>query len=137
MNKAVYLAGPMEGVSREAMTGWRIKFIAEASRHGIICLDPTRRVEYHQEAGLDYARFVFTKDLQDIDKSAVVFVDARRGSGRGTGTSMEAMYAWMNKKPIIVWADPGDFRHPFYESMQTVRVESLEDGITSTASFFL
>ena len=137
MSKTVYLAGPMEGLTREEMTGWRKEFIMQTSRSGITCLDPTRRVEFHQGDSLDYARFVFRKDLSDIDQADVVFVDARRNSGRGTGTSMEAMYAWVYNKPIVVWSDPGDFRHPFYESMQTMHVESLELGIMATTSFFL
>lgn len=136
MSKTIYVAGPMEGLTEEQMTGWRREFKHKLYGYGLTILDPTRRQPYHQEDSIDRARFVFKKDLKDIDESDLVFFDIRYGAGRGTGTSMEAMYAWMKMKPMITWANPGDFKHPFYQSMETIRVESLDSGIVAVKQFF-
>ena len=136
MSKTIYVAGPMEGLTEEQMTGWRKEFTHKLHGYGLTILDPTRRQPYHQEDSIGRARFVFKKDLKDIDESDLVFFDIRYNAGRGTGTSMEAMYAWMKMKPIITWANPGDFKHPFYQSMETIRVESLDSGIVAVKQFF-
>jgi nucleoside 2-deoxyribosyltransferase len=103
MSKTIYIAGPMEGITVEQMTGWRNEFKDKLSGYGITILDPTRRMPFHSKDGIDRARFIFQKDLKDIDASDIVFFDIRYNAGRGTGTSMEAMYAWMKMKPIITW----------------------------------
>lgn len=130
----IYLAGPMEGLTAEQMQGWRKEMTAQLAWLQIY--DPTRRIEYHSGDGINRARFLFQMDLKDIDESDIIFVDARAKAGRGTGTSMEVMYAWMKQKPIIVWADPEDFHHPFYQAMETYRVYSISEGVQIIKAFF-
>jgi nucleoside 2-deoxyribosyltransferase len=134
----IYLAGPMEGLTASAMTGWRLqaKSIAELWRYDVALLDPCRRVTFHERMGDDnYARLLFRADLRDIDESTCIVADARRCSGKGTGTSMELMYAWTRGKPLFLWVDEGDPQHPFYTSMATGIYYSLKDAMEAARSF--
>jgi hypothetical protein len=51
MKNQVYLAGPMEDCSPEAMTNWRIRAGEAFEMAGISYLDPTRRVSFHDQLG--------------------------------------------------------------------------------------
>ena len=74
--------------------------------------------------------------MQDIANSTVVLADIRRGSGRGTGTSMELMFAHMKNKVIILWADEGDLIHPFYESIYTEKHYTLNDCLEAISYYY-
>lgn len=127
MNKKslVYLAGPMEGLSANEMTGWRLQMADYLTFDGIACLDPCRRKVFHGSEDLNLARMLFRCDLRDIDNSDYLFADVRRDKGRAAGTHMEIMYAWTKDKPIILWQDPTDPPHPFYMSVATVIVQDM------------
>jgi nucleoside 2-deoxyribosyltransferase len=111
---------------------------------GINSLDPTRRVSFHEELFLsekqtesqNTCRRIFKMDMQDIANSTVVLADVRRSSGRGTGTSMELMFAHTKNKIIILWADKDDYIHPFYESIYTEKYFSLEKCIDSITYYY-
>jgi len=79
---------------------------------------------------------IFKQDLHDIASSRVVLADVRRSSGRGTGTSMELMFAHMKNKIIILWADEGDLIHPFYEAMATEKHYNLEDAVYAVLEYY-
>jgi len=141
----VYLAGPMEDCTETHMTGWRQEAAKDLDMAGIESLDPTRRVQFHKDmtklndrATLDQSmcRRIFKMDLQDIAASTVVLADVRRSSGRGTGTSMELMFAHMKNKVIILWTDEEDIPHPFYESIYTEKHTSIEDCIEAIAFYY-
>jgi nucleoside 2-deoxyribosyltransferase len=124
----------MEGLTKEEMTGWRNELQSLVNPHPehylriATFLDPCRRLAFH-ECGRDLntCKRIFTSDLRDIDASDLIVIDARRKQGRGTGTAMEAMYAWTKQKPFILWQDEWDSIHPFYESMCYQKVTSLAD----------
>jgi nucleoside 2-deoxyribosyltransferase len=130
MKNTVYIAGPMEGLSQSEMTGWRKEFTELANDlHVVDVKDPTRRIPFRSDDTINQARMVFRADLMDINNSAVVFLDLRKGKGYAWGTAMEAMYAWQANKPLIIWTNQEDPRHPFIESMATAVVHSLQDGV--------
>ena len=71
----VYLAGPMEDCSEEWMKSWREYMSFELEQSGILCLDPTRRVSFHDQLGehiqditktTNICKRIFKQDLQDI-----------------------------------------------------------------------
>jgi nucleoside 2-deoxyribosyltransferase len=132
----VYLAGPMEGCTKEGMTGWRGLAKHRLEAWGIHCLDPTRRTPFH-ETGREpqLARVLFYADIRDIDQSDLVLADVRVDSGRGSGTSMELMYSWMNKKPIVLVANTSDPVHPFHEVMQMSRHATVEQATDMILKF--
>ena len=145
MKDQVYLAGPMEDCSEDHMTGWRQLTANALKLSDINTLDPTRRVSFHDQLGenlqdltktMNTCKRIFKQDLQDIAESKVVLADVRRSSGRGTGTSMELMFAHTKNKIIILWADEGDFIHPFYEAMATEKHYSLEEAVDSVRLYY-
>ena len=144
MKNYVYLAGPMEDCTKEHMTGWRSYTKNKLSQIEIDSLDPTRRVSFHNELYLgeqhtpvqSVCRRIFKMDMQDIANSTVVLADVRRDSGRGTGTSMELMFAHMKNKIIILWADKDDLIHPFYESIYTEKYFELEDCLDAITNYY-
>jgi len=145
MKDQVYLAGPMEDCSTDHMTGWRQLTADALELSDINTLDPTRRVSFHDQLGenlqdltktMNTCKRIFKQDLQDIAESKVVLADVRRSSGRGTGTSMELMFAHTKNKIIILWADEGDFIHPFYEAMATEKHYSLEEAVDSVRLYY-
>ena len=145
MKDQVYLAGPMEDCSEDHMTGWRQLTANALKLSDINSLDPTRRVSFHDQLGenlenvtktMNTCKRIFKQDLQDIAESKVVLADVRRDSGRGTGTSMELMFAHMKNKIIILWANEGDYIHPFYEAMATEKHYSLEEAVESVRLYY-
>ena len=145
MKDQVYLAGPMEDCTEDHMTSWRWVVSDALDLSDINTLDPTRRVSFHDQLGdslenvtktMNTCKRIFKQDLQDIAESKIVLADVRRDSGRGTGTSMELMFAHMKNKIIILWANEGDFIHPFYEAMATEKHYSLEEAIDSVRLYY-
>jgi len=141
----VYLAGPMEDCSKDDMTGWRNIAAKQLDVFEIPSLDPTRRVSFHDQLdhqlqdeyrGMNICRRIFKQDLQDIADSRVILADVRRSSGRGTGTSMELMFAHTKNKIIILWADKDDFPHPFIEAIATEKYYDLEEAIEAAGSYY-
>jgi len=147
MKEAVYLAGPMEDCSKDHMIGWRQTATEAFEVAGLITRDPTRRVSFHDQMyadqhlqdsvkNMNLCKRIFKQDLQDIAESRVILADVRRASGRGTGTSMELMFGHTKNKIIILWADPEDSIHPFYEAMYSEKHYSLEEAIEAVVEYY-
>lgn len=147
----VYLAGPMEDCTHEQMTNWRIisKDVIEINNRTrdfeIGVLDPTRRVSFHDQMegtlqgtvkNMNICKRIFKQDLEDIARSKVILADVRRSSGKGTGTSMELMFAHMKNKIIIMFGDEEDFVHPFYEAIYTEKYYNLADALNGVMEYF-
>ena len=49
---------------------------------------------------------------------------------------MELMFAHTKNKIIILWADEGDYIHPFYEAMATEKHYSLEEAVDSVRLYY-
>jgi len=145
MKDYVYLAGPMEDCTKEMMMQWRQAATDHLYHSDIQTLDPTRRVNFHDQLTenlqdvtktMNTCKRIFKQDLQDIANSKVVLADVRRNSGRGTGTSMELMFAHTKNKIIILWAQEDDFIHPFYEAMATEKHYSFYDAVDAVKEYF-
>lgn len=144
LNNYVYLAGPMEDLSIKDMVGWRKQVRDVLDDAGIDCLDPTRRVSFHQQLvdlsetdqPMNTCRRIFKQDLQDIADSTVVLADVRRSSGKGMGTSMELMFAHLKNKIIILVADKDDAIHPFLESIYTEKHFTFEAATTAVRAYY-
>jgi len=145
MKDYVYLAGPMEDAQYEDMVGWRKYATASLLTHDINCLDPTRRVSYHEELQgvlgaerrvMNVSRRIFKQDMKDIASSRVILADIRRSSGRGTGTSMELMFGHTEHKIMIMWGSKEDFPHPFIQSMATEIHYDLDEAIEAVKGYY-
>jgi len=137
-----YLAGPIEGCNREAMVAWRSHAEAFLLLHSQKVFNPTRRIEFHiQLNDSSYSNSnnicnrIVKQDLADIDKCNIIIADVRRASGKGTGTSMELMYAHTKGKIIILWADEEDILHPFYEYVSTEKHFILNECLEAALNY--
>jgi len=129
----------------EDMIAWRREAADILLYNKIDCLDPTRRIAFHtqlqgvvgdQIRTMNVCRRIFKQDMQDIADSRVVLADIRRSSGRGTGTSMELMFAHTENKIIILWADPEDKPHPFINSVATEIHYTLEEACEAIKDYY-
>jgi len=154
MKDYIYLAGPMEDKTHVEMMQWRRTAQDLLRLTEIIVLNPTRRISFHDQIKgiedpepeketlqegiktLNVCRRIFKQDLQDIAKSKVVIADVRRKAGRGTGTSMELMFAHMKNKIIILWADADDYVHPFYEAIFTEKHTELGEAVHAAKEYY-
>ena len=115
--KTVYLAGPMENVSKEEQSSWRQYVKSYLVDKGWNVLDPCRRC--HDKEDMDNKR-IFELDLQDIRQSQLVIADLRRGDREAHGTAMEVFYAYYDRRiPVIGWAIKDQRKHPFLEACVT------------------
>jgi nucleoside 2-deoxyribosyltransferase len=89
----IYLAGPINGCTDEQANGWRSRVKALHAD----CLDPMSRDYRGKES--DSVAEIVEGDKSDIDQCDAVLVYFERPS---VGTSMEVLYAWERKKPVIV-----------------------------------
>ena len=70
--RGVYLAGPMAGFTGKEMKGWRDVATEQLEAADVPCLDPTRRISFHEQSlddnGLsdNIANRIFRQDLRDI-----------------------------------------------------------------------
>ena len=134
----------MEDCTKTWMKEWRTQASNTLAQLEIDTLDPTRRVSFHDELYLgethtpvqSTCRRIFKMDMQDIANSTVVLADVRRSSGRGTGTSMELMFAHIKNKIIILWADENDLIHPFYESIYTEKYFTLDECLEAITYYY-
>jgi nucleoside 2-deoxyribosyltransferase len=90
----IYLAGPIFGRVDSQCRVWREWFIENS---GFDCLNPMCR-DYRGMEDANVSEIV-ELDKKDIDSCDVIVVMYDKPS---VGTSMEVLYAWERKKPVIV-----------------------------------
>lgn len=120
--RTVYLAGPMEHVSRESACEWRT--IVKANLSGMWdVLDPCRRK--HSGHPLEMKR-IFELDLRDIRESDIVLANLGNPKLAKHGTAMEVFYAAHTLRiPVVAFGkEETDALHPFFESLVTEWTET-------------
>jgi len=131
----VYLCGPMEGLSDSEMTVWR-KRLTEKLEGISDVKDPCRRKKFHdQPYSMNLAKRITTMDLQDIDKSDLVFANFANERHIGRGSSMEVMYAAMKGK-IVITVVPKGYNHPFLDHLSTEVHTEMDEAIESTINYY-
>jgi hypothetical protein len=139
MTDYVYLAGPMEGLTHEQMTEWRVQ-VKTNPRLKDRVLDPCDRVAFHTQTG-DQAqlakRIVFLDEL-DIKRSRVVLMNLSQIKELGLrawGSICELTYAYHLGVPVVlVLPEPTD--HPFVLTYATEIYYDLDSAIAATTSYF-
>lgn len=100
----IYLAGPMDFVSKECSEGWRndvtIHFQSYIEQGLVTLLNPCRRPH-----GCDLTpREVYKLDIMDVKECDMILADIRYSPRENTGTSCEMFYCHeILKKPVIGW----------------------------------
>lgn len=115
----IYLAGPINGCTDAQANDWRTEAKKSLPDH----LDPMARDYRGKEA--ESVNEIVEGDKADIDSCDAVLVWFERPS---VGTSMEVLYAWERKKPVVAVNKSGKPIGPWLAYHSTV-VDSLEDAV--------
>lgn len=105
MNRVCYLAGPIQGITKEDAKGWRDTLTLALKDMNIDVLDPTRNQHLKRfEDGSWNKEAIVELDLQDLDQSEFLIAYTPFPS---VGTSMEIYHtkAVLKKKVFIVCDD--------------------------------
>jgi len=136
-----YLAGPIEGLTKEQAMKWRTEASFELANFGVDTLDPTRRTSFIDSNHLttkNAARRVWKADLQDIAYSTVVLANLSDNlPGKKWGTVCEIAHAHTKNKIIIVVMDKDQFEHPFITQYATEVHHTLKDAIEAVKEYYL
>jgi nucleoside 2-deoxyribosyltransferase len=148
----VYLAGPMEGLTHEQMTEWRVEatefFNArftgdEEYEEPIYVRDPTSRESYREQAAANpanVAKRITLQDIHDIEQSRVVLINLQQMNDlnlRCWGSISEMVLAWKLGIPVImIFPEGHKMDHPFVLTMATEVHDNLADALKATASYF-
>lgn len=142
----VYLAGPIEkdvhaNIKNPHSIVWRESVLSEFDTHNLVwdVLDPTRGKRIKDELGnwiysdqpLDSFHynpfFIFSRDLEDIDKADIVVVNLIDAVALSIGTCFEFGYAYANEKFVItVCPDKEIAKHPFVSQASDIILDKEE-----------
>jgi hypothetical protein len=147
----VYLAGPIEKeltITNPHSIIWREKVLEQFDQHHLVwdILDPTRGKKAKDGHGnwvysFDTAKdfhynpfFIFSRDLEDIDKSEIVVINLVDAAALSIGTNFEFGYAYANEKFLIVVCPDTQIRnHPFVSQASDIIIDSEEQIVEACA----
>ena len=132
----IYLAGPMDAVTKEQQTGWRETCKMLVHDHDIKVLDPCRR---SHEDDLTH-REIFELDMLDVEECDLIVADCRDYKKPTFGTPCEIFYAsYILKKPVIGWYDfeykPTNIR-VFQDALLTREFDNLYLAVDHVLDFY-
>ena len=133
--RTVYLAGPMEHVSKEDATGWRDKAKEILESMDVVTLDPTRRIHNFDKR---YMKRIFELDLRDIQESDIILANLDNPTVAKHGTAMEVFYAsYVLRKPVVAFKSDASTVHPFFESLVTEWRSTVDKACDTILSEYL
>lgn len=140
MEKRVYLAGPISGLSYGGCTDWREYAKSELAKEGIIGVSPMRAKEYLAEemnikdsynTVLSCGKGITTRDRFDTKNCNLVLANLLGAKKVSIGTVLEFGWADAYRNPIIAVMEksgnPHD--HAMIKELIGFRVETLDEGI--------
>lgn len=111
MPKKIYLAGGVNGLTRDEATGWRDYATYQLAIRNMEAIDPLRGRKHHVEVfngSEDYdSAEIVVRDKQDILCCDALLVEYVHPDRNYAGTSMEILYGYEHHKPIVVWSEHG------------------------------
>lgn len=133
--RTVYLAGPMEHVSKEDATGWRDRAKEILESMDVVTLDPTRRIHNFDKR---YMKRIFELDLRDIQESDIILANLDNPTVAKHGTAMEVFYAaYVLRKPVVAFKADASTVHPFFESLVTEWRSTVDKACDTILSEYL
>ncbi|MCI0557562.1 MAG: nucleoside 2-deoxyribosyltransferase domain-containing protein [Nitrososphaera sp.] len=152
VNKTVYLAGPISGLTYGAATDWRQAVTAHLSEAGIKCLSPLRAevhlrnhegllndcqtVEENLKAGcqvlaMSTPRGVVARDRFDCTRCSVIFLNLLGAKKVSIGSMIEVGWANANDIPIVlIMEDEGNcHEHAFVRESCAFRTPHVSEGV--------
>jgi len=138
---SVYLAGPIQGLSYDTSTSWRIYAETELLKAGIMSLSPLRNKEYLQHEGvlrdsypqyaLSSTKGITTRDRFDVMRCDVVLMNLLHAEQVSIGTMIELGWADAYRKPVVLVAERDNVHaHGMVEEVAGFIVDNLESGLT-------
>jgi len=140
---AVYLAGPITGLTYGECTDWRQCAIADLAASGIVGISPMRCKEFLAKVGVihggDHGDHLgiarpsgyITRDRFDVQRCDVVLINLLGAKTVSIGTMVEIGWADACRKPIVLVIEPGNVHHHgFVDYLTHYKVETLQDGLT-------
>jgi len=116
----IYLAGPMENVSRDSAKDWREEvkeFFFRRPAYEIKFLDPVRRLHTGKQHEM---RRIFDLDMMDLRNCDIVLANLNNPALAKHGTACEVFHAGYHlRKPVVAFKDSRETFHPFFESCVT------------------
>lgn len=116
-----YLCGPINGCTDTEANDWRSYAKANLTTD---TLDPMRR-DYRGREDESVAEIV-ELDKKDVEDADFILVNAPRPS---VGTSMEVLYAWQLKKPVVSVVPHDTPVSPWMRYHSTVITNSLREAV--------
>jgi len=149
VNKTVYLAGPISGLSYTEATNWRQEVTNQLLRSGIKALSPLRAKVYLRECtqiadhysdddidktaftNMSTSRGITTRDRFDCLNCDVLFVNLLGTKKVSIGTVMEIAWADALRKPIVLVIEDEDNLHDHAMIRECVgfRVPTIREGV--------
>jgi len=121
----VYLAGGMEGLSREQMTAWRTTAKEKLKAAGVKSLDPTAV----SLGGNPTSAVIVQSNKFAIRNSMVVLAEVEERNPVSIGTIGEIVYAFHVNKPVIIFGKGARKNHPWLVAHAAVVKETLDEAI--------
>lgn len=145
-NKAVYLVGPITGLSYTSATDWREYAKKFLNGHGIAGLSPMRGKDYllnetsiadkYDLNVMSTSRGIMTRDYFDCMNAGVILANFLGADKASIGSAMECAWAYVNHTPLIVCMEPdgNPHDHSMIREATGYRVETLEEGLHIAAA---
>lgn len=140
MEKRVYLAGSVIGLSYKEFTGWREYAKLELAKYGIIGVSPMRFKEHLKDKGvifdsdnsiLEYDKGITVRARLDVKNSDLFLANLLGAKEVSKGTLIE--YGWADAfgKPIVsvIEREGNVHEHPLVRELTGFRVENLDEGL--------
>lgn len=135
----VYLAGPMRGLSKEAMCEWR-SYVA-AKLQPCESFSPVRGFEHllqddghmlpeHQHHQLRDGQALTRRDFWDVRRCDLLFCNFLGATEISVGTPMEISVAHeLGKYIILVMESDNVYQHPMIRDCASIVVDNLDQAI--------
>lgn len=149
VNKTVYLAGPISGLSYNESTSWRDSVTEALRQSSIKAISPLRAKVYLRELGpikdayeqddlagqayvnMSTERGITSRDRFDCMNCGVLFVNLLGTSKVSIGTCMEIAWADAKRIPIVLVIDQKDnlHDHAMIRDCISFRASNIKDGV--------
>lgn len=140
MNKKIYLAGPISGLTYDGAQDWRKHFSSTIDQR-IDCFSPLRGKEFLKSKGnlegsyphmLATDKAITGRDRNDCTRADLVVFYLLGAQRISVGTMIELGWADANRIPaVLVMEDEGNpHDHPMVRETIQFRVNNLADAIT-------
>lgn len=140
MEKRLYLAGAIKGLTYKGSTDWREYAKQELAKYGIIGVSPMRAKEFLKEEKLIEGVYenvlasqpgIIARDRFDVRTCDIVLSNLLGLEKITIGTMVEYGWADAYRKPIItvIEKDGNPHDHPFIRELTSFRVETLDEGL--------